>query len=283
MSTFERVNRRITLDDLRTCAAQGDKFAVLTAYDYPTARVAQEAGVHSLLIGDTMGTVILGHESTRPVPLDLMMVLGEAVRRGAPHVFLIGDMPYAAVAGDDAAFVTAARRFRDEAGCDAIKFEAGPGDEHRVTLLYERGFTTIAHLGLRPQQVLTPDGYRAQARDAAAVDDLTATARRMVAAGTALILLEAVPPEAGQAVVDAIPVPVIGCGAGPACHGHVVVTHDMLGLNFGRTPRFVPVHADLHGVMLTAMQRWVQDITTRQYPQPEHAYKMHAAAPQPHG
>jgi 3-methyl-2-oxobutanoate hydroxymethyltransferase len=265
---------RVTLDDLRRCKADRRKFAMLTAYDYPTARAAAAAGLPTLLVGDSVGTVVLGHPNTRSVPLDLMITLAEAVRRGAPHVFLMGDVPYVAMAGGTEAVVAAARRFRDEAGCDAVKFEAGPEHGELVAALRAAQIITCAHLGLLPQSVSSPDGYRAQARDADAIAALVAQARRMVAAGASLLLLEAVPPEASAAVLAAVEVPVIGCGAGPACDGHVVVTHDLLGYTPGHVPRFVPVLEHLHERLVAAMRQWAEDIATGRYPAPEHTYSM---------
>ena len=269
---------RITLDTLRSMKADGQTFAMLTAYDHPTAAAAQAAGVHSLLIGDSMGTVLLGHPSTRRTPLSLMLILGEAVRRGAPDVFLVGDMPYEAMAAGEDAAAEAARRFRDEAGCDAVKFEAGPSDDQLVSRLARMGIDTIAHLGLRPQQVTSPDGYRAQARDAGAISELVSDARRMVAAGAVVLLLEAVPAEASQAVVAAVDVPVVGCGAGPACDGHVLVTQDMLGIGTIRPPKFVIVHAQLGQAMQDAMRLYVEDIACGRYPGPEHVYPLRKPA-----
>jgi len=254
--------------------ADGRKAAYLTAYDYPTAALTEAAGVHGLLIGDSMGTVLLGHPSTRTVPLALMLILGEAVRRGAPNVFLIGDMPYETLVHGPAVALAAARRFRDECRCDAVKLEAQSGDEKLVETIAQDGTAPIAHLGLLPQQVLTPDAYRAQARDAAAIAQLVDTARRMVSAGAAMLLLEAVPAEASQAVVNAVPVPVIGCGAGPACDGHILVTQDMLGLGTIRPPRFVPVLAQLSEVCAAAMKRYVGDIANGTYPGPQHTYAL---------
>jgi 3-methyl-2-oxobutanoate hydroxymethyltransferase len=258
--------------------AEGRKFAMLTAYDYPTAALAQAAGVHSLLVGDSLATVILGRPTTRFAPLPLMIVLGEAVRRGAPQVYLVGDMPYEAVTAGDECAVAAARRFRDEAGCDAVKFEARPGDERLVAKLVEAGIDPIAHLGLRPQEITSPDGYRAQARDPASIARLAADARRMVAAGAVMLLLEAVPNEASSAVVAAVDVPVIGCGAGPACDGHVLVTQDMLGISTIRPPRFVPVLAQVGQICLKAMRQYVQDVVSGAYPGPEHLYHMRTPA-----
>ncbi len=149
METPSSTPRRIDLAVLRRMKAEGRKFAMLTAYDHPTAVAGQAAGVHSLLVGDSLGTVLLGHPNTRAVPLALMVTLAEAVRRGAPLVYLIGDMPYEAIRDGAEAVVAAARRFRDEAGCDAVKIEAGSTDDALVARLVQSGIETIAHLGLR--------------------------------------------------------------------------------------------------------------------------------------
>ncbi len=271
---------RIRLDDLRRFKSQGRKFSMLTAYDFPTAQAAQAAGVHTLLVGDSMGTVLLGHDNTRRVPLSLMITLAEAVRRGAPSVYLVGDMPFEAMASPDAV-ARAARRYRDEAGCDGVKLEVEARHADAVARLAAEGFETIAHLGLRPQSVLTPDGYRAQARDEAAIEQLVEDAGRMVDAGAAMILLEAVPDQAAAAVVGAVDVPVIGCGAGPSCDGHVVVTQDMLGMTAIRPPRFVPVYADLREQIEAAMRRWVDEIDRGVYPGPEHVYGMRKPSASP--
>ncbi len=271
----------IDLAYLRQMKAAGHKFAMLTAYDYPTAVWAQAAGVHALLVGDSMATVVLGHPSTRPAPLSVMIVLAEAVRRGAPNVYLVGDLPYEAMVGGSDAALAAAREFRDRAGCDAVKFEARSDHDQLVARFTQAGIDTIAHLGLRPQEILFPEGYRAQARDADGIARLVADARRMVAAGAVMILLEAVPNEAAQAVVEAVDVPVIGCGAGPACDGHVVVTHDLLGFGTTRPPRFVPVLAQVGKVCQEAMRRYVQEVVNGSYPGPEHVYRMRRPAGEP--
>ncbi len=263
---------RITLSTLQSMRERGEKFAMLTAYDYPTARIAAAAGVHSLLVGDSMGNVVLGHTTTREVPLEFMLVLSEAVRRGAPEVFLVGDVPFEAMRSAKAT-QAAARRFV-ASGCDAVKIECAQSDVDTVRAIAAEGVVVIAHLGLRPQQVVSPDGYRAQARDAAGIAALVADARAMAEAGAKMILLEAVPDEAGAAVVAAVGVPVVGCGAGPACDGFVVVTPDMLGWSEGRPPRFVPVLADVRGEAVRGMRAYVEAIAKREYPGPQHSYAL---------
>lgn len=278
MTTPPPSRDRVNLAVLRQMKSAGRKIALLTAYDYPTAVLAQAAGVQGLLVGDSLATVLLGHPTTRTAPLNLMITLAEAVRRGAPDVLLVGDMPYEAVRGHGLpGALEAARRFREEAGCDAVKFEAVSGDEPLIRALADAGIDTIAHLGLRPQDILSAEGYRAQARDAEGIAALVADAQRMVAAGAVMLLLEAVPNEASAAVVAAVDVPVIGCGAGPACDGHILVTQDMLGLGASRPPRFVPVMADLRGTILDVMRRYVNDISAGRYPGPQHVYRMRAS------
>lgn len=268
---------RITLKTLQSMKQSGQKFAMLTAYDFPTAQIAQAAGVQSLLVGDSMAMVVLGHENTRDIPLSILIFMAEAVRRGAPSVFLIGDMPFSTMAAGDVAVVDAARRFMNESGCDAVKVECEPHHDKLIAALSEAGIPAIAHLGLRPQSVVTPDGYRAQARDEGGIRDLVDQAMRMERAGAIMLLLEAVPPEASQSVCNAVSIPVIGCGAGPACDGHVVVTHDMLGFGTARPPKFVPVLADLNGTLREAMESYVSAITNGEYPGPQHVYGMRTA------
>ena len=268
------LDRRFTLDDFRRMKRDGHKFAMLTAYDYPTAVCAQAAGVPALLIGDSMGCVLLGHENTRGVPLELMITLGAAVRRGAPNVYLVGDIPYESAQRDTDGLLHAARRFREEAGCNAVKIETPAEHPDWIAALAQAGFEVIAHLGLRPQSVVTPRDYRAQARTRSEIETLVRAAESFVGAGAAMLLLEAVPNEAAQAVAEATDAPLIGCGAGPACDGHVCVTQDMLGLGADRLPRFVPKHADLRATMEQAMRRWITDIENQTYPGPEHVYGM---------
>lgn len=265
---------KITLATLRDFRRTQRRFAMLTAYDFPTAAAAQAAGVHALLVGDSMGTVLLGHPNTRTVPLELMLILAQAVRRAAPRTYLIGDLPFESISRGPDAVLRASQRFRDECGCDGIKIEVARDERALVACLARAGFEVTAHLGLRPQTVLLPDGYRAQARDPDSIDELVADARIMVDAGAAMLLLEAVPTEASAAVSSACDVPLVGCGAGDACDGHVVVTQDMLGLGGIRPPRFVPVLADLGTQMQSAMSQFVEDVVQRRYPRPEHMYPL---------
>lgn len=272
--------RKTDLESLYATKESGTPIVMLTAYDYPTARIAAAAGVDMLLVGDSLGNVILGLETTRDVPIDLIITLAAAVRRGAPQPYLVGDMPFAAMADVETAVKTA-ERFVAEAGCDAVKIETSDADRDLVASLADRGIDVIAHLGLRPQQVTRPDQYRAQARTLDEIEALVASSRMLVAAGAKMVLLEAVPNEASQAVVAAVDVPVIGCGAGAACDGHVVVTHDMLGITFGPVPRFVPTLADVKSEMRRGIDAFVAAVRDGSYPAAEHGYPMRKTKPQP--
>jgi 3-methyl-2-oxobutanoate hydroxymethyltransferase len=267
------LNKKITLTDLRACRKSGSKLAMLTCYDYTSARLMHEAGVPALLVGDSAANVILGHPTTLPVPLGLMIELTAAVRRGSQMCFLVGDMPFGSYGGSVDRGVRNVCRMLQLSGCDCVKLEVSESHLPLVNALADTGIAVMAHLGLRPQSVGLLGGYRAQGKtsdEARAIVDL---AVRMQRAGAAAVLVEAVPPEVGQAVVDATNVPVIGCGAGPACHGHVVVTHDALGLT-PRPPRFVPRLADLATPMVAAYADYVRQVAGGIYPAREHEYEM---------
>ena len=265
--------RKFTLQDLRAARADGMKVPMLTCYDYTTARLMQQAGVPAILVGDSAANVILGHETTLPVPLHFMIQIAAAVKRGAPLAFLVADMPFGSYHGSPGRAVRNVFRMVQLSGCDCVKIEAAESQLPAVRELADAGVAIMAHLGLRPQAVGVLGGYRAQGRTAEEAARIVRLAQEMEHAGAASILLEAVPPEVAQAVVDAISLPVIGCGAGPACHGHVVVTHDTLNLT-PRPPRFAPQVADLATPMIHAFEAYVREVQSGAYPAPEHGYAM---------
>jgi 3-methyl-2-oxobutanoate hydroxymethyltransferase len=243
---------------------------MLTCYDFTTARILEQAGVKILLVGDSAANVILGHDSTVAVELDLLITLTHAVRRGAPGVYLMGDMPFGSYHGSEGDAVEAVCRMVRETGCDAVKLEVTPRQAELVARLADAGVAVCAHLGLRPQSVQR-HGYRAQARTPAGIEQLVAEARRFESSGAELILLEAVPPQASRAVVEGVSIPVIGCGAGPAPMAHVVVLQDLLGQS-GHRPRFVPELPPLP--LGEAARQWVEQVSNRNYPADAHCYSM---------
>lgn len=271
---------KTTLADLITCKRQGQKFPVLTCYDFTTARLMADAGVDVILVGDTYGEVCLGHSSTLPVKLDHLLVITEAVRRGAPGAYLIGDMPYMSYQASKRDAVRNAGRFMAEAGCDCVKVEVNRALRKTVEAMANASIPVMAHLGLRPQAIHTYGGYKAQGKRAATARVLIEDADLMVKAGAVALLLEAVPNEVAEIITERVSVPVIGCVAGPHCDGTVVVLHDMLGYAAGHPPRSVKRYANLRTVLTDAFREYVSDITERRYPTAEHGIAMPQAEAQ---
>jgi 3-methyl-2-oxobutanoate hydroxymethyltransferase len=264
---------KFTLNDLRAARTTGKKIAMLTCYDYTTARLMHEAGVPMLLVGDSAASVILGHSSTLPVSLNFLIELTAAVRRGSPNAFLVGDMPFGSYQASDAQGVRNVARMLKLSGCDCVKLEVAESHAGLIKRLADAGVAVMAHMGLRPQAVGLMGGYKSQGRTAVSADAIVALALKMQDAGAVSVLLEAVPSEVATAVVSATTVPVIGCGAGPACHGSVVVTPDVLGLTPHR-PKFAPVLQDLSVPLRAAFADYVKQVATGQYPSKEHQYEM---------
>jgi 3-methyl-2-oxobutanoate hydroxymethyltransferase len=266
-------NRKITMNDLREARAGGSRMAMLTCYDYSMARLMQEAGVPALLVGDSAANVVLGYDSTLPVSLAFMIEITAAVRRGAPLALLVADMPFGSYQASVLQGVKNVSRMVKQSGCDMVKLETGARQGPLVSALADAGVAVMAHLGLRPQSVGLLGGYKFQGRTAAEARSIVASALQMEKAGAAALLLEAVPPEVAKAVVQNTRLPVIGCGAGPHCHGSVIVTHDALGLSV-RRPRFVPLLAEAGAMVTQACAAYVHDVTAGNYPAPEHDYVM---------
>ena len=270
------LSRKFGIADLRAVRRGGEKVPMLTCYDFTTARLMQQAGVPALLVGDSAANVILGHPTTLPVSLSFMIEITAAVRRGAPLALVMADMPFGSYQGSVARGCRAVFRMVKETGCDCVKLEVGPGNAALVRELSEAGVAVVAHIGLRPQSVGLLGSYRYQGRTAAEARQIIQLATRMEASGAAALLLEAVPAEVGKAVVEATQLPVMGCGAGPHVHGHVVVTHDAVGLSPTR-PRFVPLVGDVAGPSIKAFSDYADAIRTGKYPAAEHQYEMEPA------
>jgi 3-methyl-2-oxobutanoate hydroxymethyltransferase len=267
------LSRKITLNDLRAARENGDKMAMLTCYDFTTARLMQEAGVPMLLVGDSAGNVILEYDSTVPVGLPFMIEITAAVRRGAPFALLVADMPFGSYHESIAQGVRNVRKMAQRTGCDMVKLEVTPGQLGLVARLAELGVAVVAHIGLRPQTVGLLGGYRAQGRSATQAATIVRLAHDMEEAGAAGILREAVPPEVAEHVVSRTSVPVIGCGAGPACHASVVVMHDIAGLTL-RPPKFAPVLGDVAQSLRDCFSAYEDRVATGEYPAEEHVYPM---------
>jgi 3-methyl-2-oxobutanoate hydroxymethyltransferase len=266
---------KFSMSDLRAARASGRRVAMLTCYDFTTARLMSAADVKILLVGDSAGNVILGHDSTIPVELTFMIQITAAVRRGAPAALLVADMPFASYGDSTGRGARNVMKLVKQTGCDCVKIEVGRTHLPLVRRLADSGVAVMAHLGLRPQAVGVLGGYRAQGRTAGSALDIVEMAKDFEKAGAASILLEAVPAEVAEAVVAQTNIPVIGCGAGPACHGHVVVTHDLVGLTPAR-PKFAPLLGDAATPLAAAFSEFVRQVESGQYPAPEHGYRMPA-------
>ena len=257
------------LRDLQAARAEGRRVAMLTCYDHTSAVHLQQAGVEMLLVGDSAAGVILGHDRTTGVTLPFLIQLAAAVRRGAHNSHVMADMPFGSYHGSRGRAVRNVCKVVAETGCDSVKMEVSRRQLELVAECADAGVAVCAHLGLRPQHVQRT-GYSVQAKTRAEAEQLAEDAAAFEAAGAAMVLIEAVPPQAAQMVVEATTLPVIGCGAGSAPMGHVVVLQDLLGLT-PRRPKFVP---DLGQPSLRqAAETWVQMVRDGSYPEAEHVYE----------
>ncbi|HEX8325069.1 MAG TPA: 3-methyl-2-oxobutanoate hydroxymethyltransferase [Tepidisphaeraceae bacterium] len=261
-----------TMNDLRLARKTGRRVAMLTCYDYTTARLLEAAGVQILLVGDSASNVILGHSSTLPITLDFLIELTAAVKRGAPNTLVMGDLPFGSYQSAGPTAIDNACEMIKRSGCDAIKVEVSEYHLDLVRALSQAGVAVVAHLGLRPQAVGLMGGYKFQGRTVDEANHIVKQAAAFAHAGAAAVLLEAVPGEVGRKVVDEIDVPVIGCGAGPACHAHVVVLQDLLRQT-DRQPKFVP-HIELSASLTDTAAGYVKLVETGAYPAAAHGYSM---------
>ena len=278
-------DKRVTLRTLRRWAKAGDPFAMLTCYDATMAKWLYRGGVRTMLVGDTAAQFILGHDSTLPAPMPFMLEITRAVRRGAPNALIVADMPFGSYqCGADEAMRHAVSFIKD-GGADLVKLEVDETHAGLVERMSHAGVPVVAHLGSRPQQVRATGGYKAAGRTMREAALIVDTAEVMIARGASALLLEAVPDEVAQRVIriardpeDGEPVPVIGCGAGPACHGHVVVLHDLLKLSDWQPP-FAPPAIDLGSQVQAAAAAWVRAVTRGEYLRDGGAYHIKNQAP----
>jgi 3-methyl-2-oxobutanoate hydroxymethyltransferase len=250
------------------------KITCLTAYDYPTARLLDEAGVDILLVGDSLAMVVLGYESTLPVTLEEMLHHTRAVRRGTRRALLVSDMPYGSFHDDPMAAVRNAVRFVKEAGAEAVKIEGGERRMDLVARLVDAEIPVMGHIGLTPQSVNTFGGFRVQGKTEQAGDRLMRDARAVEAAGAFAIVLESIPRELGARITTELRIPTIGIGAGPDCDGQVLVINDLLGLSFGHAPKFTRRYADVGEIISRAAAQYCRDVQQGSFPSDEESYHM---------
>jgi 3-methyl-2-oxobutanoate hydroxymethyltransferase len=272
--TPPRKRKAVTLSTLAEKKALGEPIVMVTAYDYPSASVAEEAGVELVLVGDSGAMTVLGYQSTVPVTLDEMLMLAAAARRGLTTPMLIGDLPFGSYEGSDVESVKTAQRFVKEAGCDAVKLERGGSSVDRARAIVESGIPVMGHVGLTPQTATALGGYRSQGRTADKAMQVVNDALALQDAGCFSLVFEAVPAEFTEAVMPHLEIPVIGIGAGPATDGQVLVFHDLLGIYDGHAARFVKRYSNVREQMIDGVSRYAEDVRTRKYPEPDHTYTM---------
>jgi 3-methyl-2-oxobutanoate hydroxymethyltransferase len=263
----------VTLPRLAEMKRLGEAIVMVTAYDFPSARAAEAAGVDMVLVGDSGAMTVLGYPSTVAVELDELLVLARAVRRGLRTPFLVGDMPFGSYEISDEQAISNALRFVKEAGCDAIKLEGGGSAScARARAIAGAGIPVMGHVGLTPQTATALGGYRAQGRTADAAARVAADAIALQEAGCFSIVFEAIPSDVAELLMTRIEIPVIGIGAGPATDGQVLVFHDLLGIREGLGARFVKRYADLQEEMVAGVAAFADDVRTHRYPAPQHGY-----------
>ncbi len=248
------------------------KIACLTAYDYPTARLLDEAGVDILLVGDSLGMVVLGYDSTLPVTIEEMLHHTRAVRRGARHALVVADMPYGSYHTDLSESLRNAMRFIKDAGAEAVKVEGGERRLELIARLTEAEIPVMGHVGLTPQSVNALGGYHVQGKTPQSADQLLRDARAVEAAGAFAIVLEAMPRELAQQITREVRIPTIGIGAGPDCDGQILVLSDMLGLTFGQTPKFSRQYTDLGNFISGAVREYCDDVRNSNFPSDAESY-----------
>jgi 3-methyl-2-oxobutanoate hydroxymethyltransferase len=265
----------VTLPSLFEKKALGEPIVMVTAYDFPSARAAETAGVDMVLVGDSGAMTVLGYPSTVPVPLEEMLMLAAAARRGLRTPFLVGDLPFGSYEVSDEQAIGTALRFVKEAGCDAVKLEGGgPTSVARARAIVSAGIPVMGHVGLTPQTATALGGYKAQGRSAEAAAKVAREALALQEAGCFSIVFEAIPSAVSAELMPQMGIPVIGIGAGPATDGQVLVFHDLLGIRDGLGARFVKRYANLLDDMTAGVAAYAEDVRTGRYPAPEHGYSI---------
>jgi len=265
---------KITIQTLREKKARGEAMTFLTAYDYPFALLEQRAGIDVILVGDSMGMVVFGYDSTLPVTMDLMIPHVKAVRLGAPDVYLVGDMPYMSYQVSKEEAIRNGGRFMAEGACDAVKLEGGAEMADIVEAMVKATIPVMGHIGLTPQAAAQLGGFKAQGRDLTTAKKLVEDAAKLERAGVSSLLLEAVPAEVAAIITRRSSVPVFGIGAGPHCDGQVLVIHDILGMFDRHVAKFVKKYKDIGAQILEGLEEFKKDVAEGKFPAKEHCYPM---------
>jgi 3-methyl-2-oxobutanoate hydroxymethyltransferase len=264
----------MTLPRLAEKKRLGEQIVMITAYDYPSAQVAQEAGVDVVLVGDSGAMTVLGYPSTVPVSTDEMLMLASAVRRGLKTPLLVGDLPFGSYEASDEQAIRTAQRFIKEAGCDAVKLERGGTSVQRARAIVDAGIPVMGHVGLTPQTATALGGYRAQGRTADRALTVARDALALQEAGCFSIVFEAIPAAVAELMMEQLEIPVIGIGAGGATDGQVLVFHDLLGIYDGHAPRFAKRYAEIKAQMVAGVAEYAAEVRAGTFPAPQHTYSI---------
>jgi 3-methyl-2-oxobutanoate hydroxymethyltransferase len=262
------------IHDFYRMKKEGEKITWLTCYDYPTAQFEEAAGIDMILVGDSLGMCVYGYQSTVPVTMEQCIIHCEAVRRGAPNTFVMGDMPFMSYQKSDEDSVVNAGRFLKEAGVDAIKLEGGKRVISRVKAILDAGIVVCGHIGLTPQSSGQLGGHKAQGRTVESAQLVIEDALAIEEAGAHLLLLEAVPPEVAAFITRKLAIPVLSIGAGPECDGQLLIVSDLIGQFQAFTPKFVKKYANIAEVITSGMKEYVKDVRAGAFPVDEHCYHM---------
>jgi 3-methyl-2-oxobutanoate hydroxymethyltransferase len=265
----------VTLPRVAEMKNAGEPIVMVTAYDYPSAQIVDEAGVDIALVGDTAAMVVLGYDATTPVGMEEMLMMAAAVRRGLKRPLLIGDLPFGSYEKSNEQAIENAQRFVKEAGCDAVKLERGGLSVDRARAIVRSGIPVMGHVGLTPQTATALGGFKAQGRTAAGAAKLTEEALALQSVGCFAIVFEAIPSAVTEALMPKLDIPVIGIGAGPATDGQVLVLHDLLGVYAGHKPKFVKRFADVRAESLKGVRAYTEQVRARRFPnEEEHTYSI---------
>ena len=265
---------KVTIPYLMEKKRTGNKVTMLTAYDYSMAFIMDQAGVDTILVGDSLGMVVMGYNSTVPVTMDEMIHHCKAVRRGTEYAFLVGDMPFMSYQASVEEGVRNAGRFLKEAGCDAVKLEGGVEMAETVAAMVRVGIPVVGHIGLTPQTATSLGGFKVQGKDLESAQKQLDSARALDEAGACSLVLECVPDKLAKKITESVRMPTIGIGAGADCDGQVLVVNDLLGLFRKFTPKFVKKYADLFPSIDEAFKTYIQEVTTGTFPSAEHSFVM---------
>jgi len=268
---------QVTLPRLAEMKAAGEPIVMVTAYDYPSATVAEEAGVDIVLVGDTAAMVVLGYPGTEAVSMDEMVMLGRAVRRGLKAPLMVGDMPMGSYEASNELAVHSAQRLVKETGCQVVKLEAGGTSVERARAIIRSGIPVMGHVGLTPQTATALGGYKTQGKTAQGAIHLCEDALALQSVGCFAIVFEAVPAAITETIVERLEVPTIGIGAGPATAGQVLVFHDLLGITTGRVPKFVKRYAEVNAAMVGGVRQFAEEVRSGRFPEADHVYGVEPA------